>query len=56
MKSLLTALGVLGVSDGSWETRVFLGATWGLPRPSPPWDSASFWPCSALELDSEFRT
>lgn len=56
MKSLLTALGVLGVSDGSWETRVFLGATWGLPWPSPPWDSASFWPCSALELDSEFRT
>lgn len=52
MKSLLPDLGLLGVSDGSGELRVQLGAIGGLSRPSPPWDSASFWPCSALGLDS----
>lgn len=52
MKSLLPALGVLRVSDGSGEPGVQLGATWGLPRPSLPWDSASCWPCSDLGLDS----
>lgn len=50
VKSLLPALGVQGVSDGSGEPRVQLGATSGLSRPSPPQDSASFWPCSALGL------